>query len=138
MLDKLKDKIHFAILNGDWLYEDKRELHRRGMVKAGRPRRQDSCRRLSDNAPTIVGVWENYKVYLERGKNLAAWHRNVPSFFTFDDHEILNDVWGAGEPGVRDRRAVFRDIGVQAWYDYLGWTNPTPFTQGIHFGQGAC
>ena len=34
----------------------------------------------------------------------------------------------------RDRRAVFRDVAIQAWYDYLGWSNPTATTQGIHFG----
>ncbi|MDA2938676.1 alkaline phosphatase D family protein, partial [Acidobacteria bacterium AH-259-A15] len=74
-------------------------------------------------------------LYLKRGKNLAAWHRVIPSFFTFDDHEILNDVYGAGTVGLRDRRAVYRDIGVQAWYNYLGWANPVEHTQKIHFGQ---
>lgn len=135
MLDKLHGNIHFAILNGDWLYED----HREHTVAAWRKQvgLSGPLPRIVDIAPTIVGVWENYKVYLERSKNLSAWHRNVPSFFTFDDHEILNDVWGAGEAGVRERRAVFRDIGVQAWYDYLGWSNPTPFTQGIHFGKAS-
>ena len=88
-------------------------------------------------APTIVGVWENYKVYLERGKNLAAWHREIPSFFTFDDHEILNDVWGAGSTGLRDRRAIFRDIGVEAWYDYLGWSNPVKHHPGYLFWSGS-
>ena len=86
-------------------------------------------------APTLAGVWENYKVYLDRGRNLAHYHRNVPTFFTFDDHEVLNDVWGAGSPGLRDRRAAFRDIGVQAWYDYLAWSNPVAFSQGIRFGR---
>jgi hypothetical protein len=49
----------------------------------------------------------------------------------------LNDIWGAGSPGLRDRRAVFRDIGVQAWRDYLGWSNPLPDPepQGITFGR---
>ncbi len=134
MLDKLRDRINFAILNGDWLYEDRREhtvdaWRKQAGLGDGKPPH------IVGVAPTIVGVWENYKVYLERGKNLSAWHRNMPSFFTFDDHEILNDVWGTGEAGVRERRAVFRDIGVQAWYDYLGWSNPVSFTQGIHFGK---
>ena len=134
MLEQLKDRIHFAIQNGDWLYEDRREytvdewLKQVGRTRADLPP-------VVRHAPTIVGVWENYKVYLERGKNLAAWHREIPSFFTFDDHEILNDVWGAGSAGLRDRRAVFRDIGVQAWYDYLGWSNPVDFRQGIVFGK---
>jgi hypothetical protein len=48
---------------------------------------------------------------------------------------MLNDVWGCGTPGLRDRRAVFRDIGTQAWYDYLGRCNPFGFTQDIHFGR---
>lgn len=134
MLTKLKDKIDFAILNGDWLYEDKREHTVDAWLKQVGRGPKDVPRHVRI-APTLVGVWENYKVYLERGKNLSAWHRDMPSFFTFDDHEILNDVWGAGEAGVRERRAVFRDIGVQAWYDYLGWSNPIAFTQGIHFGR---
>jgi hypothetical protein len=134
MLDRLRDRIHFAILNGDWLYEDRREhpvAAWRKQVGLG----AGKLPRAVEVAPTLVGVWENYKVYLERGKNLSAWHRSMPSFFTFDDHEILNDVWGTGEAGVRERRAVFRDMGVQAWYDYLGWSNPVAFTQGIHFGK---
>ncbi len=134
MLEKLKDKVYFAIQNGDWLYEDKREYSVDDWLKqVGKTR--DEMPNVVRIAPTIVGVWENYKAYLERGKNLAAWHREVPSFFTFDDHEILNDVWGAGSAGLRDRRASFRDIGVQAWYDYLGWSNPIDFKQGIFFGQ---
>ena len=48
---------------------------------------------------------------------------------------MLNDVWGTGTPGLRDRRAVFRDIGMRAWYDYLGWSNPTQFREPIHFGR---
>ncbi|HEY2932903.1 MAG TPA: alkaline phosphatase D family protein [Acidobacteriota bacterium] len=134
MIEKLQEKINFAILNGDWLYEDRRDysteewLGQVGITAAKTPA-------LVRYAPTIVGVWENYKVYLERGKNLAAWHRVIPSFFTFDDHEILNDVYGAGEIGLRDRRAVFRDIGIQAWFDYLGWSNPIEHKQEIAFGR---
>jgi hypothetical protein len=136
MLERLRDKIHFSILNGDWLYEDARDY------SLDQWREQvgvtaDETPELVRIAPTICGVWQNYKVYLERSENLAAYHRHVPTFFTFDDHEILNDVWGAGSPGLRDRRAVFRDIGVQAWYDYLGWSNPVEFMQGIHFGRGS-
>jgi hypothetical protein len=86
-------------------------------------------------APTITGVWQNYKGYLEKGKNLSAWHRTMPSYFTLDDHEILNDVVGCGEVGFVHRRAVFRDIALQAWTDYLGWSNPVEFTQGSHFGK---
>ena len=55
------------------------------------------------------------------GNDPAKWHRNVPSFFTFDDHELVNDIYASGEAGQRDRRSVFRDIGVYAWGDNLGW-----------------
>ena len=134
MLDQLRDKIYFAIQNGDWLYEDRRDYSSQQWLRQVQ-RTREQMPAVVRYAPTIVGVWENYKIYLERGKNLAAWHRQIPSFFTFDDHEILNDVWGAGSAGLRDRRAAFRDIGVQAWYDYLGWSNPVPHTQGIYFGQ---
>ena len=134
MLGRLKDKVHFAILNGDWLYEDAREYPAGDwLAQVGRTR--DQTPRVVQLAPSITGVWENYKLYLSRGKNLAAWHRSVPSYFTFDDHEILNDVYGCGSAGRRDRKAVFRDIGVQAWYDYLGWSNPVRSSQAIHFGR---
>jgi len=135
MLERLEDRVHFAVLNGDWLYERRREF------TPSQWRQQiglDTGTELPDlvrTAPTVVGVWQNYKHFLEQGEHLADWHRRVPSFFTFDDHEILNDVWGAGTRGLRDRRAVFRDIGVRAWYDYLGWSNPTEFPQRIHFGR---
>lgn len=132
MLERIEDSIDFAILDGDWMYEELREY------TADQWRMQSAARttpRIVGLAPTIVGVWENYKLYLKRGKNLAAWHREVPSFFMFDDHEILNDVNGTGTPGLRNRRAVFRDIGIEAWYHYLGWSNPVDWSQNIHFGR---
>jgi phosphodiesterase/alkaline phosphatase D-like protein len=130
----LKDDINFAILNGDWLYETQRDYSPadwRSQVGIG----DGPSPAVIDVAPTIVGVWQNYKHFLNQGPNLTTWHRDIPSFFTYDDHEILNDVWGAGTPGLRDRRAVFRDIGVRAWYDYLGWSNPLSHPQQIRFGH---
>ena len=132
MLDKIADKIDFAILDGDWLYEEMREYPPADWLKqvgATRPPR------LVELAPTVVGVWENYKLYLKRGKYLAWWHREVPSFFMFDDHEMLNDINGAGSPGRRDRRAAFRDIGLTAWEQYLGWANPNRWQQPIVMGR---
>ena len=134
MLEQLQDRIFFAIQNGDWLYEDSRDYSPKQWLQQVKrtPRQTPAVVRY---APSLVGIWENYKVYLERGKNLAAWHRAVPSFFTYDDHEILDDTYGAGSAGRRDRRTVLRDIGVRAWYDYLGWSNPLEHTQEINFGQ---
>ncbi len=128
------EKIHFHIMNGDWLYEELR-------------RYPPEAWRLTNNVvdyplavkvmPTVVGVWENYKLYLSRGIELSKWHRNVPSYFTFDDHELVNDIWGSSEAGKRHRRTVFRDIGTYAWHNYLGWANPMEHRHPIHFGKGS-
>ena len=129
-------RIDFAILNGDWLYEEKRQyppqdwLRQVGLSAGQTPE-------VVEVMPNIVGVWENYKLYLDRGEHLPDWHRVVPSYFTFDDHEIVNDVYGAGEVGLRNRRPVFRDIALKAWYDYLGWSNPVDPPQEILFGRAA-
>ena len=125
-------KVHFHIMNGDWLYEELREYP------------PEAWRLIQGVAefpavvttmPTVVGVWENYKLYLSRGHELSRWHRNVPSYFTFDDHELVNDIWGSSEAGKRHRRTVFRDIGTYAWLDYLGWANPMAFDHPVHFGH---
>ena len=128
--------IHFAIQNGDWLYEEKRDYRpAQWLEQVGVPASEKPP--VVEIVPTIVGVWENYKLYLDRAENLREWHSVMPSFFTFDDHEIVNDVYGSGEVGRRDRRAVFRDIGVRAWYDYLGWSNPIEHQQKIYMGRAA-
>lgn len=128
------DKVHFHVMNGDWLYEELREYP----PEAWRLTQGIKNFPLTVQVmPTIVGVWENYKLYLSRGVQLAKWHRQVPSYFTFDDHELVNDIWGSGEAGKRHRRTVFRDIGTRAWHDYLGWANPMESRHPIHFGKGA-
>jgi phosphodiesterase/alkaline phosphatase D-like protein len=134
MLKQLPGLIHFSIMNGDWLYEDKREF----TVEQWREQtglRSTPLPRILELAPSIAGVWENYKYFLERGANLAAWHRLVPSYYTPDDHEILNDIFGTATVGRRDRRTAFRDIGIQAWFDYLAGSQPLPFPQPLVFGQ---
>ena len=134
LLKEQAGKVDFSIMNGDWLYEELRQTppavwaENQGVVA-------DAMPKVVQDMPTIVGVWENYKLYLDRGTNLSQWHRQVPSMFTFDDHELVNDIWGAGTTGRRDRRAVFRDIGTQAWMDYLGWANPFAHDHPVHHGQ---
>ena len=133
LLEQVKDEVHFAILNGDWIYEENRDYlpteWRRQVAYGDLP-----LPAVVDAMPNITGVWENYKTYLSRAPNLAEWHRNVPSYYTFDDHELLNDVIGTGTTGYRNRRPVFRDIGVRGWFDYLGWSNPVAHPQPVHFG----
>ena len=128
-------KVNFHIMNGDWLYEELREYPPEAwrLTQGLEP---NAIPRSVDLMPTVVGVWENYKLYLSRGIELARWHRDVPSYFTFDDHELVNDIWGAGTAGKRHRRTVFRDIGTYAWYNYLGWANPTEHDNPVHFSRG--
>ncbi len=128
MLANIKDKVDFAVLNGDWLYEEDREYQPAAWLEQVGA---SQAPRAVELAPAIVGVWENYKTYLSRGKNLSEWHREVPSYYTADDHEILNDVYGTGTAGRKHRRTVFRDPAMEAWFHYLGWSNPEMFDQGI-------
>ncbi|MFK7817623.1 MAG: alkaline phosphatase, partial [Planctomycetaceae bacterium] len=75
------DKVHFHIMNGDWLYEELREYPPEAW------RLTQGVQKLPlavEVMPSVVGVWENYKLYLSRGVELSKWHRNVPSYFTFD------------------------------------------------------
>ena len=126
-------KTHFHIMNGDWLYEELRTYPPEAW------RLTQGLNQLPptvETMPSIVGVWENYKLYLNRGNELAKWHRHVPSYFTFDDHELVNDIWGSAEIGKRHRRTVFRDIGTRAWFDYLGWANPVEHEQRVHASRG--
>ena len=133
---KVRDQVDFAILNGDWLYEFQRDyppqswLHQVGLSA------MSDAPHIVQKAPTIVGVWENYKAYLHRARNLSEWHRHVPTFYTADDHELINDIYGAAETGYVNRRAVFRDIGTRAWFDYLAWANPVQHNGSAHFGTG--
>jgi phosphodiesterase/alkaline phosphatase D-like protein len=134
MLRQLKDKIHFSILNGDFIYEDGRDLTTEQWAGATGAEQLPSLLRLT---PTLAGVWENYKVYLDRSEFLSHWHRETPSFFMFDDHELIDNVAGTGTPGTTNRKAVFQHIGVQGWYDYLGWANPTATSQAQLFGKAS-
>lgn len=136
MYENLKGKIHFQIMNGDWLYEEQRDFPVEKWQRMNRVP-DENIPNVVQVAPTIVGVWQNYKTYLSRTENLARWHRNIPTFFIYDDHEMINDINGTNNPGYRHRKTVFRDIGVQAWRDYLGWSNPLSDSdpQGIWFGK---
>jgi phosphodiesterase/alkaline phosphatase D-like protein len=85
MLKQLPGSIHFSIMNGDWLYEDKREFtvenwrEQTGSQNAPLPK-------ILELAPSIVGGGK-LQVLPERGEpcSLAP---GVPSYYTPDDHEI--------------------------------------------------
>ncbi len=134
MRRELHGKVHFSIMNGDFIYEEHRSMPPEDWLReAGlTPDRAPELVRL---VPTLPGLWQNYKTYLSRGVPLADWQRHMPTVFTFDDHELVNDIRGCGTTGFRERRAVFRDIGIRAWQDYAGWANPFATSQDIHFGR---
>jgi phosphodiesterase/alkaline phosphatase D-like protein len=132
-----REKVHFAILNGDWLYEDRREYLAKDWLHQVGLNGMEGAPRTVQKAPSITGVWENYKIYLERGRNLSEWHRHIPTFYTADDHELLNDIYGTGETGYVNRRAVFRDTATKAWFDYLAWANPVAHDKPAWFGTGS-
>jgi alkaline phosphatase D len=140
MLERLKDRIHFHIVNGDWIYEEAAPPPGhdgsglpgifRGLT--GREVTEEQWARahgVGNNPPPLVqvaegiaGVWQNYKTYLDRGVHMTHFHREVPLFVTFDDHEIYNDVLGAGQAGLRtDARGPeyqgnpFNVANVQLW-----------------------
>lgn len=141
MLNELKDRIHFQIQNGDWLYEKGREQTEQEWATVNGVTKLP---KVAAQAKGVAGVWNNYKIYLDGSKPLADFYREVPLFVTLDDHEILNDVTGSGQTGFRIdargkpwqtdlnrddlqhdvERAVFRDPAVAAWRDYVGWSNP--------------
>ena len=133
--DVEKSAIDFAILDGDWLYENDSRGYSADQWRAETGTSEADTPRVVSLMPSIAGVWQNYKNFYNNGANLRAWHRSVPSYYTFDDHELLNDIYGAGEVGRRNRRAVFRDVGTRAWYDYLAWSNPMPETPEIVYGR---
>ena len=130
------DKVLFQIMNGDWVYEEKRDFPvAQWCEQCGiKPEQAPPITKL---APSITGVWENFKLYMERGKPMTAWHRQVPGYFTPDDHEILNDVYGTGTAGVKTQEAVFRDIALRGWYDYIAGSNPLATKQDLHFGEAS-
>ena len=102
---QVRDKVHFAILNGDWLYEQRRDYPPKSWLHQVGLNSMKEAPKIVQKSPSIVGVWENYKVYLERGRNLSEWHRHVPSFYTADDHELVNDIYGCllyTSPSPRD------------------------------------
>ncbi len=135
MLRESGDEVRFALHAGDWIYEEGRLTGVDAWAESTRADPAAPPERIRI-APTLVGGWENYKIYLDRNPHLSAWHARVPTLYTYDDHEILNNVYGTGVPGFFSRIAVWRDIGLSAWHDYLAWSNPLPpDAPRIHLGR---
>lgn len=136
MVENHMNEALFALHAGDYVYEEGRHAQvEEWLWRMGAHVADTELPRVVDVAPSIVGAWENYKIYLSRNYHLAEWHRNVPTYYTFDDHEVINNVYGGSTPGLKSRRAVYRDIGLRAWDDYLAWSNPVADRQETIFGK---
>lgn len=105
-----RDELAFHIVNGDYTYEE-----------------------LLDG--TRAGYENNYKLYLERGRNVSNLLRYVPMFAMYDDHEVNSNTDGAGEVGLGDGDYLVRDAGLRVWNDYVQWANgESPHRGAIRFG----
>lgn len=135
MRRQIEDEVDFQIMNGDYIYEARRGTS----VEEWRSAHDVSAAETPEvlrHLPDVAGMWANYRLYLDRSVHLKRWHRHVPTYFMFDDHELLNDINGAGTPGREGSRVRARDPGVRAWQDYLGWSNPVPdTTRPVRFGN---
>lgn len=98
MLRDHADDVMFALVNGDVIYEERRD-------------------------GTLDGVRENYRLYFSRGRSFASLFRYVPALFTFDDHDVGWDIHGCGQVGLGDGPHLIRDVGLTAYQEYLSWAN---------------
>jgi len=107
-----REDLAFHIINGDYTYEE---------VLDG----------------TASGLENNYKLYLDRGRSLNRFLRHVPMFTMFNDHEMTDNLDGAGEPGLRDGGYLVRDPAVRVWEYYAAWANDTePHKGPVLLGDG--
>ncbi len=98
LLQQSGDEIAFHIMNGDTIYEELRD-------------------------GTREGIRANYRLYWQRGRSWSRLLRNVPTLFTYDDHEIGWDIHGCGEVGLGAGKWLIRDLGTSVWNEYCGWSS---------------
>ena len=111
MWKRHRDRLSFHIINGDYTYEET----------------------LNGNK---TGLENNYKLYLERGRSLNRFLRHVPMFTMFNDHEMTDNIDGAGEVGRGDGNHLVRDPAMQVWEYYANWANDVaPHHAPVRFGS---
>ncbi len=111
LLNKHKEEIMFHIMNGDTIYEELRD-------------------------GTLDGIRANYRLYWKRGRGFSKLRRYVPMLYTYDDHEIGDNLFGSGYVGFGRGPCLMRDIGLKAWTEYCDWANyPSPYRGNLVFGK---
>lgn len=109
--EKHREQLSFHIINGDYTYEETLD-------------------------GTAEGLASNYKLYLERGRSLNRFLRHVPMFTMFNDHEVTDNIDGAGEVGLDDGNYLVRDPAVAVWQYYANWANDAAPQRGdLWFGD---
>ncbi|MCR9117685.1 MAG: alkaline phosphatase, partial [bacterium] len=69
MKERIANDINFAILNGDWLYETRRTYKvSQWLSQVNQP--ASATPKPVQVAPAMVGVWQNYKHFLEQSQSL--------------------------------------------------------------------
>ena len=109
------DEVMFHIMNGDYTYEEQRD-------------------------GTLEGIRANYKLYMDRSRGMSRFMRYQPWLQMFDDHEVHDNLFGAGEIGFRRSRSrhINRDKQLKVWEEYAGWANPdTPQRGPLIFGTAS-
>ena len=109
------DEVMFHIMNGDYTYEEMRD-------------------------GTVDGIRANYKLYMDRSRGMNRFMRHTPWMQLFDDHEVHDNLFGAGQAGFKrtGSRHVNRDRQLDVWNTYAGWANPAAPQRGrLLFGSAA-
>ncbi len=109
--EKHRDRLAFHIVNGDLSYEE---------ILNGEK----------------SGLEDNYKLYLGRSPALNRFFRDVPMFTMFNDHEMTDNIDGAGEVGLGAGNYLVRDPAMEVWQSYAGWVNDKTTQRGsLRFGN---
>lgn len=96
--EKHRNSLAFHIVNGDYTYEETID-------------------------GTQAGIENNYKLYLSRGRSLNRLLKHVPFFTMYNDHEVTDNIDGAGEVGLGDGNYLVRDPALSVWQYYADWAN---------------
>lgn len=105
-------EVMFHVLNGDTIYEAARD-------------------------GTLEGIRENYRRYWHNGRGFSKLRRYIPMMYTYDDHEIGDNMFGSGYVHYKSDfgKPLMRDLGLKGWSEYCDWANyPSPARGELHFG----
>jgi phosphodiesterase/alkaline phosphatase D-like protein len=113
--DKFRDETMFHVMDGDYTYEENRD-------------------------GTEEGIRGNYKLYMNRSVGMNRVMRHTPWLLMYDDHEVHDNLFGAGQVGYKRKKSrhINRDTQLRVWQQYAGWANPdSQHRAALQFGSAA-